>query len=78
MICLDHVHIFSSDIEATLRFYQTMFGARTVYDAMLMGQRNIRLDIGGQALHVYAQKPRSADRGPWCIISVFEPMTLRG
>ena len=46
MICLDHVHLFSSDIEATLRFYQTMFGARIVYDATLVGQRTIRLDIG--------------------------------
>ncbi len=63
MICLDHVHIFASDIETTVRFYQTMLRARVVYDAMLVGQRNIRLDIGGQALHIYAQKPRSADRG---------------
>ena len=63
MICLDHVHIFSSDMEKTLRFYRTMFGARVIYDAVLMGQRNVRLDIGGQALHIYDQKPRSADRG---------------
>ena len=63
MLYLDHVHIFSSDVEKTVGFYQTMFGARIVYDAPLVGQRNIRLDIGGQALHIYAQKPRSADRG---------------
>ncbi len=63
MICLDHIHIFSSDIEATLHFHQTMLGAQIVYGAVLVGQRNIRLDIGGQALHIYAQKPRSADRG---------------
>ncbi len=63
MICLDHVHIFSSDIDKTVCFYQTMFEAQVVYDVALMNQRNIRLDIGGKAIHVYAQKPRSADRG---------------
>jgi len=63
MICLDHVHIFSSDITKTIDFYRTMFGARVVYDASLVGQRNVRLDIGGMAMHVYDQRPRSADRG---------------
>lgn len=63
MIRLDHVHIFASDIEKTLHFYRTMFGARVVYDALLVGQRNVRLDIGGLAMHVYDQPPRSADRG---------------
>jgi catechol 2,3-dioxygenase-like lactoylglutathione lyase family enzyme len=63
MIALDHVHIFSSDLEQTVHFYRTMFGARVVYDAQLVGQRNVRLEIGGLALHIYAQTPRSADRG---------------
>ena len=63
MICLDHVHIFSSDVEKTIHFYTSMFDAQVVYDTPLMGKRNIRLDIGGMAMHVYDQKPRSADRG---------------
>ena len=63
MIALDHVHIFSSDMEKTLAFYQTMFHAKVVYDATLMQQRNVRIEIGGQAMHIYDQKPRSADHG---------------
>ena len=63
MIRLDHVHIFSSDIEEAVDFYRTMFGARVVYDAPLVGQRNVRLDIGGMAMHIYDQRPRSAGRG---------------
>ncbi len=63
MICLDHVHIFASNMENTLSFYQTMFGARIVYDTLLVGQRNVRIDIGGHAMHIYDQRPRSADRG---------------
>ena len=63
MIRLDHTHIFASHLEATVTFYRTMFGARVVYDTSLVGRRNVRLDIGGTALHVYDQAPRSADRG---------------
>ena len=63
MIRLDHAHIFASHIDATMNFYRTMFGAWVVYDTGLMGRRNVRLDIGGMALHVYDQLPRSADRG---------------
>jgi glyoxalase/bleomycin resistance protein/dioxygenase superfamily protein len=63
VIRLDHAHIFALHIEATMNFYRTMFGARVVYDTELMGRRNVRLDIGGMALHVYDQLPRSADRG---------------
>ena len=63
MIRLDHAHIFASHLEATVTFYRTMFGARVVYDTALVGRRNVRLDIGGTALHIYDQRPRSADRG---------------
>lgn len=59
---LDHAHIFSSDIEKTIDFYRTMLGARVVYDSELVGQRNVRLDIGGNAIHVYDQSPRGAGR----------------
>lgn len=63
MTHLDHVHIFASDINQTVAFYHTMFNARVVYDTELVGQRNVRLDLGGLALHLYDQHPRSADRG---------------
>lgn len=63
MIRLDHAHIFASDIQATVDFYKAMLGARVVYDAELVGQRNVRLDLGGMAIHVYDQRPRSSDRG---------------
>lgn len=63
MTRLDHVHLFASDIEKTIAFYHTMFEARVVYDTQLVGQRNVRLDVGGFAIHLYDQRPRSADRG---------------
>lgn len=63
MLSLDHVHIFASDMTKTLDFYCTMFGAEIIYDAMLVGQRNVRIEIGGKAMHIYDQQPRSHDRG---------------
>lgn len=60
---LDHVHIFASNMAETIHFYTTMFAAKVVYDTQLVGQRNVRLDLGGLAIHVYDQPPRGRDRG---------------
>lgn len=60
---LDHVHIFASNMAETIDFYTTMFEAKVVYDTQLVGQRNVRLDLGGLAIHIYDQPPRSRDRG---------------
>lgn len=59
---LDHAHLFSSDIEKTARWYVTMLGAEVIYDTELVGHRNVRLEIGGGALHVYEQPPRGPGR----------------
>ncbi len=60
---LDHVHIFASNMAETIRFYTMMFDAKVVYDSQLVGQRNVSLDLGGLAIHIYDQPPRSRDRG---------------
>jgi catechol 2,3-dioxygenase-like lactoylglutathione lyase family enzyme len=62
MVKLDHAHLFCSDIAAATRYYETMFGARVVYDTKLVGSRVVRIDFGGTALHLYDQPPRGADR----------------
>ena len=59
---LDHAHIFSSNIEQTVRWYVAMLGAEVIYDTELVGHRNVRLEIGGGALHVYEQPPRGPGR----------------
>ena len=59
---LDHAHLFSSDIEKTVRWYVTMLGAEVIYDTELVGHRNVRLEIGGGALHLYQQPPRGPGR----------------
>jgi len=62
-INLDHAHIFSSDVGATLTFFQSLLGASVVWDEEAAGVRNVRLRIGGAFVHVYDQPPRIAGAG---------------
>lgn len=59
---LQHTHIFASDIEATLKFWQEMFGAQVLFDAEIAGARNVMIAIGSGVLNIYAQPPRE-DKG---------------
>jgi catechol 2,3-dioxygenase-like lactoylglutathione lyase family enzyme len=58
-----HAHVFSSDLEAALKFYQEMFGAKTLADLDLAGARNVFIAIGQGRLHFYDQPPRDEGRG---------------
>lgn len=55
---LQHVHLFASDIDATIKFYETWFDAKVVWDGGVMGARNVFIKIGVGALHLYDQPPR--------------------
>lgn len=59
---LDHVHLFASDLAATLDFLQRMLGATIVWDEEAAGVRTVRLRIGDAFVHVYEQAPK-APRG---------------
>ncbi len=54
----DHAHIFASDLPATVRFFQEMFGAEVVWDQEAAGARNVRLAIGRGFIHLYDQPPK--------------------
>ena len=59
MVCnLHHIHLFASDIEASIRFYTEMFGAKVVFDEILAGARNMLIQIGGGRINFYDQPPR--------------------
>jgi catechol 2,3-dioxygenase-like lactoylglutathione lyase family enzyme len=58
-----HAHLFSSDIEAALKFYQEMFGAETLADLDMAGARNVFIAIGKGRLHFYDQPPHDEGRG---------------
>ncbi len=54
----DHAHLFASDLPATVRFFQEMFGAEIVWDQEAAGVRNVCLAIGKGFIHLYDQPPK--------------------
>lgn len=59
---LHHVHLFASDLEASLRFYVEMFGAEIVSDGLVAGVRNLLIRIGTGHINFYDQPPRDVGR----------------
>ncbi len=62
-IDLDHAHLFASDIDATIRWWCDMLGARVVFDLEVAGARNVRLAVGRGSINLYDQPPRVAGSG---------------
>jgi catechol 2,3-dioxygenase-like lactoylglutathione lyase family enzyme len=58
-----HVHIFASDIEKSIKFYQEFFGGKVILDAELAGARNVFIIIGNGRLHLYDQPPKNPGKG---------------
>ena len=59
---LHHVHLFASDLDASLRFYTEMFGAGVVFDDIVAGVRNVLIRIGIGHINFYDQPPRDVGR----------------
>ena len=55
---LQHVHLFATDLEASLEFYRYWFDAQIIYDGETAGARNVFVKIGLGAMHFYDQPPR--------------------
>ena len=60
---LHHVHIFASDLDKSIKFYEQFFGGETVLDTELAGARNVFMKIGRGRLHFYDQSPKFSCRG---------------
>lgn len=60
---IHHVHIFASDINKSIQFYEDCFGGEIVLDMDLAGARNVFMKIGKGRIHFYDQSPRSSGRG---------------
>jgi catechol 2,3-dioxygenase-like lactoylglutathione lyase family enzyme len=63
-ISFHHAHLFASDLDRTVRFYQEMFGAEVLFDMEMAGSRNVMIAIGNGRLNLYEQPPRDEGRGP--------------
>ncbi|MCB1548599.1 MAG: VOC family protein [Hyphomicrobiaceae bacterium] len=65
----DHVHLRCSDLEATARFFETMFGAEVSRDTypqgtLYPGQPRIILRVGGQRIPLAPKHPTAAMAAP--------------
>ena len=60
MVChVHHVHIFASDIDKSIKFYEEFFGGGVILDSELAGARNVFMRIGNGRLHLYDQPPKN-------------------
>ena len=60
---IHHVHIFASDINKSISFYETFFGGEVVLDMEVAGARNVFMKIGKGRIHFYDQPPKHPLRG---------------
>jgi catechol 2,3-dioxygenase-like lactoylglutathione lyase family enzyme len=60
---IHHVHIFASDIDKSLEFYQEAFGGCIILDEDMAGARNVFMRIGTGRIHFYDQPPKYSGRG---------------
>lgn len=58
-----HVHLFASDIEKSLAFYQNAFGGKVILDENMAGARNVFMRVGTGRIHFYDQAPSFSGRG---------------
>ena len=59
---LQHVHLFASNVDATIDFYKKWFDAEVMWDGDVAGARNVFIKVGIGALHLYDQLPRGHSR----------------
>ena len=60
---IHHVHVFASDINRSIQFYEDSFGGKVILDMELAGARNVFMKIGKGRIHFYDQPPRFSGRG---------------
>jgi len=60
---LHHVHIFASDLDKSVRFYQNFFDGNVILDMELAGARNVFMRVGNGRIHFYDQPPKFSGRG---------------
>ena len=58
-----HVHIFASDLNKSIQFYQDFFGGKVVLDMELAGARNVFMRVWTGRIHFYDQPPGFSGRG---------------
>ncbi|MBA4367796.1 MAG: VOC family protein [Desulfobacterium sp.] len=58
-----HVHLFATDIQKSLNFYQNYFDGEIVLDLEVAGARNVFMKVGNGRIHFYDQAPKNPGPG---------------
>lgn len=60
---IHHVHIFASDLDKSIKFYEDFFGGKVILDMEFAGSRNVFMKVGNGRIHFYDQPPKISGRG---------------
>jgi catechol 2,3-dioxygenase-like lactoylglutathione lyase family enzyme len=60
---LHHAHLFASNLDESIKFYQDMFGSTILFDLKMAGARNVMIAIGSSKINFYDQPPKDKGRG---------------
>lgn len=60
---IHHVHLFASDLDASISFYRNHFDGKVVLDMPLAGARNVFMQVGAGRIHFYDQPPKRPGAG---------------
>ena len=60
---LHHAHLFASNIDKSINFYQEMFDAKILFDLEMAGARNVMIAIGSSKINFYDQSPKAQEKG---------------
>ena len=67
---LHHIHIFASDLDTSVKWYQDMLGGRVAFDGDFGGVRNVFMHVGRGRLNLYEQPPRGSNSGAYHHIGI--------
>ena len=65
-----HVHLFASDIDATVKWYVDNLDAQVAFDGDFGGARNVFMHVGYGRINLYAQPPRGDTSGAYHHIGI--------
>jgi catechol 2,3-dioxygenase-like lactoylglutathione lyase family enzyme len=60
---LHHIHLFASDLNASIAWWRDMLGGEVAFDGDFGGARNVFMRVGSGRLHLYEQQPRGSTGG---------------
>ena len=58
-----HVHVFTEDLDETIRWWTEKLGGEVAFDGDFGGSRNVFMRVGEGRIHFYDQRPRDTGKG---------------